>query len=350
MTTKRYTSDGRELHNNEMEFTQNGKTAYKFRKMINGKIYETSSVSLDEMREKAADLLKEISRLENKTRKAAAKDNTVRAIDDVRSDENTDSGMKVFSSEIFGDVRIILRDNEPWFVAADVCRALEISNNRDALSRLDDDEKMTVASTDSHSGQRGGAQSYTVVNESGLYSLVLGSRKPEAKEFKRWITHEVIPSIRKNGGYIQNSKQFVDALIPDGNKELKQMMEILCDQLIESQKEIAKLRPKSEFADNMLDTPFLFRTSDIAKMFGYFDKKGVRLFNKLLEEIGIQYKTDIWHLTDDYADKGYAETVRFYKNGGGMFMMWSVKGYKLICEKLKENYGLVPIIDREDVA
>lgn len=344
MTTKRYTSDGRELHNNEMEFTQNGKTAYKFRKMINGKIYETSAVTLDKMRDKAADLLKEISRLEKKTRKAAAKDNTVRLIAEVVSDENTDRGMKVFSSEIFGDVRIILRDNEPWFVAADVCRALEILQPTRACERLDDDEK-GVSSIHT----LGGNQELLTVSESGLYSLVLGSRKPEAKEFKRWITHEVIPSIRKNGGYIQNSKQFVDALIPDGNKELKQMMEILCDQLIESQKEIAKLRPKSEFADNMLDTPFLFRTSDIAKMFGYFDKKGVRLFNKLLEEIGIQYKTDIWHLTDDYADKGYAETVRFYKNGGGMFMMWSVKGYKLICEKLKENYGLVPIIDREDV-
>lgn len=145
MTAKRYTSDGRELHNNEMEFTQNGKTAYKFRKMVNGKIYETSSVSLDKMREKTADLLKEISRLEKKTRKAAAKDNTVKAIADVVSDENTDSDMKVFSSEIFGDVRIILRDNEPWFVAVDVCRALEIGNSRMATDRLDDDEKMTVS-------------------------------------------------------------------------------------------------------------------------------------------------------------------------------------------------------------
>lgn len=348
MTTKRYTSDGRELHNNEMEFTQNGKTAYKFRKMINGKIYETSSVSLDKMREKTSDLLKEISRLEKKTRKAAAKDNTVRAIADVVSDENTDSGMKVFSSEIFGDVRIVLRDNEPWFVAVDVCRALEIDDTGRAVGRLDSDESTRIEID--HPQSKSKKIEVIAVSESGLYSLVLGSRKPEAKEFKRWITHEVIPSIRKNGGYIQNSKQFVDALIPDGNKELKQMMEILCDQLIESQKEIAKLRPKSEFADNMLDTPFLFRTSDIAKMFGYHDKKGVRLFNKLLEKLGIQYKTDIWHLTDAYADKGYAETVRFYKNGGGMFMMWSVKGYKLICEKLKENYGLVPIIDREDVA
>lgn len=346
MTTKRYTSDGRELRNNEMEFTQNGKTAYKFRKMVNGKIYETSSVSLDEMREKAADLLKEISRLEKKTRKATAKDNTVRTITDVVSDENTDSGMKVFSSEIFGDVRIILRDNEPWFVAADVCRALEIGNPSDALRRLDDDEQALV----SIEGLSRGNNKGNIVSESGLYSLVLGSRKPEAKEFKRWITHEVIPSIRKNGGYIQNSKQFVDALIPDGSKELKQMMEILCDQLIESQKEIAKLRPKSEFADNMLDTPFLFRTSDIAMYYGYIGTWRVNAFNKLLADLGIQYKPDIWRLTDKYEGKGYAKIVQFNKHGGGEYMRWSVKGYKLIYEMLKENYGIVPIINREDVA
>ena len=196
MTTKRYTSDGRELHNNEMEFTQNGKTAYKFRKMVNGKIYETSSVSLDKMREKTADLLKEISRLEKKTRKAAAKDNTVRAIDDVRSDENTDSDMKVFSSEIFGDVRIILRDDEPWFVAADVCRALEIGNPSDALRRLDDDERQTTLVLIEGGYGAKSEKEVNIVSESGLYSLVLGSRKPEAKEFKRLITHEVIPSIR----------------------------------------------------------------------------------------------------------------------------------------------------------
>lgn len=86
-------------------------------------------------------------------------------------------------------------EGEPWFVAADVCRALGIGNSRDATARLDDDEK-GVVSTDT----LGGKQELTIVNEPGLYALVLSSRKPEAKAFKRWITHEVIPSIRKTGG------------------------------------------------------------------------------------------------------------------------------------------------------
>ena len=107
-----------------------------------------------------------------------------------------------FTNTEFGEVRTMMREGEPWFVAADVCRALDIGNTSMALERLDNDEKMTLSSTDSHSGQRGGAQSYTIINEAGLYALVLGSRKPEAKAFKRWITHEVIPSIRKNGAYL----------------------------------------------------------------------------------------------------------------------------------------------------
>lgn len=95
-------------------------------------------------------------------------------------------------------VRTIVIDNQPWFVAKDVCEILEISNNRDALSRLDADEKNTVALTD---GNRGNPNQ-TVINEAGLYTLIMSSRKPEAKQFKRWITHEVIPSIRKHGAYM----------------------------------------------------------------------------------------------------------------------------------------------------
>ncbi|MGI6634208.1 MAG: phage antirepressor KilAC domain-containing protein [Christensenellales bacterium] len=102
----------------------------------------------------------------------------------------------VFHHQQFGQVRSLVLGGEPWFVAADVCRALDIINNRDAMSRLDEDEK-GVALTDTP----GGMQEMTVVNEPGLYALVLGSRKPEAKAFKRWITHEVIPSIRKHGFY-----------------------------------------------------------------------------------------------------------------------------------------------------
>ncbi len=94
-------------------------------------------------------------------------------------------------------LRVIVRDGEPWFVAADVCEALSIANNRDAVTRLDDDER-GVATTDTPSGQ----QEMTIINESGLYSLILTSRKPEAKKFKKWVTSEVLPAIRKTGRYV----------------------------------------------------------------------------------------------------------------------------------------------------
>ena len=112
--------------------------------------------------------------------------------------------IRAFNSDQFGEVRTVTIDDEPWFVAADVCRALEIGNSRMATERLDDDEK-GVSLIDTPGGQ----QELTIINEPGLYSLVLGSRKPEAKAFKRWITHEVIPAIRKHGVYA------VDELLND---------------------------------------------------------------------------------------------------------------------------------------
>jgi len=89
-------------------------------------------------------------------------------------------------------------NGEPWFVAVDVCRALGVSNHKDAVARLDNDEKSGVVLTDPY----GRMQTTNCINEPGLYTLVLGSRKPEAKQFKRWITHDVIPSIRKHGAYM----------------------------------------------------------------------------------------------------------------------------------------------------
>ncbi|MBY0052313.1 ORF6C domain-containing protein [Brevibacillus agri] len=101
-------------------------------------------------------------------------------------------------------VRVVVKDGEPWFVAKDVCAILEIANSRDALGRLDEDEKGVVL-TDT----LGGKQELLAVNEPGLYSLVIGSRKPEAKAFKRWITHEVIPAIRKTGMYAAEQTKVV---------------------------------------------------------------------------------------------------------------------------------------------
>ena len=101
--------------------------------------------------------------------------------------------LKIFENPQFGQIRVVEQNGEPWFVAADVCRALDIGNPTQALTRLDDDE-VTLISNE-------GGREINFVSEPGLYSLVLGSRKPEAKAFKRWVTHEVIPSIRKTGSY-----------------------------------------------------------------------------------------------------------------------------------------------------
>lgn len=110
--------------------------------------------------------------------------------------EKVTTDIQIFKNEQFGQIRVVERDGEPWFVAVDICGALDIANSRDALTRIDEDEK-GVALTDT----LGGAQEVAVVNEPGLYSLVLGSRKSEARAFKRWITHDVIPAIRKTGMY-----------------------------------------------------------------------------------------------------------------------------------------------------
>lgn len=106
-------------------------------------------------------------------------------------------------------VRTVIASGEPWFIAKDVCDILEIQNSRDAVGRLDEDEKSTVVLTDGTPGN----PNQTIVNEPGLYSLILGSRKPEAKTFKRWITHEVIPSIRKTGAYTVRPQSVEDLII-----------------------------------------------------------------------------------------------------------------------------------------
>lgn len=100
------------------------------------------------------------------------------------------------------EVRVIVRpDQTVWFVASDVCTAMGIVNPSMAVQRLDDEEKMILSLADSHAGMRGGAQMINIISESGLYNLVLGSRKPEAKPFKDWVTKEVLPAIRQQGFY-----------------------------------------------------------------------------------------------------------------------------------------------------
>lgn len=105
--------------------------------------------------------------------------------------------LQIFEDEEHDEFRVFDRDGEPWFVLSEVCRRLEIANHSDAALRLDDDEKDTIGITDSI----GRARRTHIINESGLYSLILSSRKPAAKRFKKWVTSEVLPSIRQTGGY-----------------------------------------------------------------------------------------------------------------------------------------------------
>ena len=110
--------------------------------------------------------------------------------------ENT--AIRTFTNGNLGNIRILIDNDEIWFIAVDICKCLEIGNSSQAISKLDTDEKKSLYVKNSGAGN----PNKVFVNEAGLYNLILSSRKPEAKEFKRWITHEVIPSIRKHGTYM----------------------------------------------------------------------------------------------------------------------------------------------------
>lgn len=133
--------------------------------------------------------------------------------------------LKIFENHQFGEIRVIEQDGEPWFVAADVCRALELEDTGRATARLDEDELTRIKIVSGGQGRE-----VIAVNEPGLYSLVLGSRKPEAKAFKRWITHEVIPAIRRTGSYT----------VPNMSKELRAIF-VLDHRTVEHEQRITAL-------------------------------------------------------------------------------------------------------------
>lgn len=168
------------------------------------------------------------------------------------------SELMTFENETFGSIRTMNIDGEPWFVAVDVCNALELSNPTIVTSRLDNDERAKF-----NLGRQGEA---TIVNEPGLYSLVLGSRKPEAKAFKRWITHEVIPSIRKHGGYIAAKED-------ESPEEIMAKALVVAQKTLEArEKRLAALaaenevmKPKAEYFDSLVERNTLTNFRETAK-------------------------------------------------------------------------------------
>ena len=155
-----------------------------------------------------------------------------------------DNKLVTFENAAFGKIRTLTIDGEPWFVAADVCKALELGNPSMTVDRLDADEK-GISSIDT----LGGKQRMAIINEPGLYSVILRSRKPEAKAFKRWITHEVIPAIRKHGGYM--TKPLLEQVLENPNL----IYEFARRMLEEQQKnerlrqELDRAKPKADYYD-----------------------------------------------------------------------------------------------------
>ena len=168
--------------------------------------------------------------------------------------------LKIFSNEDFGEVRTVVKNGEVYFIAKDVCNVLGFSNSRDAVSKLDYDEKDEVGISDT----MGRKQNYTVINESGLYVLIIKSRKPNAKKFKKWLTKEVLPSIRKTGGY-----------------QLPQTKIQAFELALETMKQLEEVKPKLETYNQFIDAENLKSISVVAKELGTGQK---RLFQILREK------------------------------------------------------------------
>jgi len=173
-------------------------------------------------------------------------------------------------------LRTVIENEEVWFVAKDVCEILSINNPSQALTRLDDDEK-GLYSNDTPSGQ----QVMLHVNEYGLYSLVLSSRKLEAKQFKRWITHEVLPTIRKTGGYVANDDLFIQTYLSSADEETKLMFRATLATVRKLNEEKAIMQPKAEYFDALVDRNLLTNFRDTAKELHIKQKV---LINWLLEK------------------------------------------------------------------
>lgn len=233
------------------------------------------------------------------------------------------TNLQIFNNDRFGQVRIVPVDGELMFVAKDVCDCLEITKHRDAISRLDSDERGSVKLD-----TPGGKQDIAAINEYGLYNLVLSSRKPEAKEFKRWITHDVIPAIRKTGSYsISIPKSLPEALRAYANEvESHNATKAIVAQ---QEQQIAEFKPVKDYVDKILSSKSCLTITQIAADYGMSAQE----LNKILHEAGLQRKVgDQWILYKQHMSKGFtkSETFTFCRSDGRLdskiTTKWTQKG------------------------
>lgn len=262
-----------------------------------------------------------------------------------------DNQITVFASDKFGDVRIVQIGNEPWFVGKDICDILGYQNGSRDINRHVDEEDRQNYQNGTFESNRG----LTIINESGVYALILSSKLPQAKEFKRWVTHEVLPSIRKHGAYLTDNALEEALTSPDflirlatqlkDEKEARLKAE---QKTIEQEKTIEVLKPKADYTDMILKNNSLVTITQIAKDYGMSGKA----MNSKLHEMKIIYNLNgQWLLYSKYQSEGYVHSETFpikHKNGyedTKMNTKWTQKGRLFLYERLKAQ-GIIPMIER----
>jgi prophage antirepressor-like protein len=185
--------------------------------------------------------------------------------------------LKVFENNELGKVRIIEKDGEPWFIAKDVCEVLGLNTSEAVRGRKDrnftdgldpDEYRDDIDIVDSI----GRTVKTLSINESGLYNLIFKSRKEEAKQFKKWVTSEVLPSIRKTGGFVSNDDMFIDTYLPMADETTKMMFRTTLETVRKQNEQLKSLAPKADYFDNLVQRNLLTNIRDTAKQLGIKEK------------------------------------------------------------------------------
>ena len=258
--------------------------------------------------------------------------------------------LQVFNNEELGQVRTVVKGEDVWFVAKDVCEVLEIKNTTQAMQKLDPEERTMF-----NIGRQGETN---IINESGLYSLIMTSRKPQAKAFKKWVTSEVLPSIRKHGAYMTPST--INALLQDPDliiglasqlKQEQQARQIAEQKNLMLTQQIAENASKITYLDQILQSQDTVTVSQVAADYGLSAMK----LNKILNDEKVQYKVNNqWLLYSKHQNKGYtkSKTVDVVHADGSrsikMNTRWTQKG-RLFIHELLTKRGIIPEMDREAV-
>lgn len=242
-------------------------------------------------------------------------------------------------------VRVVTKDGQPWFVGKDVTDILGFTNGRKAIEDHVDTEDRQILQKSPDVTFEIPPRGYTIINESGIYSLTFSSRLPSAKQFKRWVTSEVLPSIRKHGAYltpetmerVMDDPDFIIGLVQALKEERAKRF------ALEAEKQA--LLPKAEYCDAVLRSPSLIPTNVIAKDYGM---SAVR-FNRMLENMGIQYKRgNMWALKSQYQDKGYTQSETFQREGSlntYCWNKWTETGRQFLYDTLKAH-DILPMSER----